>query len=848
MGEYKVIPLTVAEDAAAKLRGHTKFYNFLSQERKLSDYVLKHFQLGTDGYRIFIPIFDEDGDLVNIRKYLPHADEKKVISYAAGYGKSSLFPIQNLKYNEVYLMEGELDCLLALSLGLKALTITCGAGTITKDLAEKLRNKIVNICYDIDDAGTKGADKVAAALIKIARVRVVSLPIKEPSNGDFTDYIVTHKHTVEQFVELVNDTPFREYAPLEVVEKQEDETVYEVGLDEAARQQYYYKKTKMKVIISGKDLAPYFAPHRLVLTCQQGMKMCKFCPLNLNNGRMEVEFPLNTNEILQMIRCTNDKQKQLIRQKVNIPKCNNFEIAVENIVNIEEIRVIPEIDYASQDREYVTRNLYYIGYGIKTNRSYEVEGIVVPDPNTQYVTQIVHKAKPTQSSVDTFQMTPELFEQLGVFRSDNLQQKIDEINKDLTYNVTKIYGREDLITAVDLIYHSVIQFKFQNQLVQKGWTDGLIIGDTRCGKTESLIQLIRHYRMGELCTGENISYAGLVGGMSQAQQRWSISWGKIPLNDRRLIVLDEVSSLHVDTISNLSALRSSGIAEIIKIQTERTNARTRLIWVSNPRSGRKLDTYNYGVLAVKELIGRVEDVARFDFAIAVAADEVPLEIINAYHDEKIEHTFTKDLCSQVILWAWSRKADQVKFTREAEILVLKCAMELGRNYSPSVPLVEAAEQRIKIARLSVAIAARVFSTEDGEIIIVKPCHVQFVMDYLNRIYSTDAMGYDAFSMPYRMVTQHSTEDKQRLTSEFQQFSSCVTLRDLLLEYHAFRKSELIDQTGYDVEESKKLFKWMSANKFIKSTPVGYVKQPIFTAFLKNMKLNKEDNNDYNVPF
>lgn len=848
MGEYKVIDTKVAEDAAVKLRSHSKFNSFLLQERGLSEYVVKHFQLGTDGHRIFIPVYDEDGDLVNIRKYLPHAAEQKVISYAAGYGKSALFPIQQLKYHEVYLMEGEMDCLLAMSLGLKAMIITGGAGTPpTPEMLEKLRNKIVNICYDIDEAGVKGANKVAAVLSKVARVRLIQLPITEPAKGDFTDYIVQHKHTVEQFNELVSDTPFMQYTPDEVLAKETDKTVYEVDLNEAAQHNYYYKNTKMKVIISGKDLAPYFAPHKLTLTCKQGMKMCKFCPLNLSNGRLDVEFPLNTNEILQLIRCTNDKQKQLIRQKVNIPKCNNFEIVVDDIVNVEEIRVIPEINFASKDMEYVTRNLYYIGYGIKTNRSYELEGIVVPDPTTQYATQIVHKASPTQSSVDQFKMTPELFESLKVFQAgEDVRGRIDDINKDLTYNITKIYGREDLITAVDLIYHSVLKFKFQNQPVQKGWTDGLIIGDTRCGKTESLVQLISHYRLGELCTGENISYAGLVGGMSQAQQRWSISWGKIPLNDRRLVVIDEVSSLDVDTISNLSALRSSGVAEIIKIQTERTNARTRLIWVSNPRSGRKLDTYNYGVLAIKELIGKVEDVARFDFAIAVAHDEVPIEIINAYHDEKVPHIYHKDICNQLILWAWSRREDQVHFTRAAEELILKHAMELGRRYSPSVPLVEAAEQRIKLARLSVAIAARTFSTEDGEVLLVKPCHVQFVTDYLNKIYSTDAMGYSTFSLAYSKITKLDEETMTRLTDEFKEFSTCFSLRELLLEYQAFRKSELIDQTGYDIIESKKLFKWMSSNKFIKTTPIGYVKQPIFTSFLKNMKITKEDNNEFDI--
>jgi hypothetical protein len=324
--------------------------------------------------------------------------------------------------------------------------------------------------------------------------------------------------------------------------------------------------------------------------------------------------------------------------------------------------------------------------------------------------------------------------------------------------------------------------------------------------------------------------------MSQQQQRWSISWGKIPLNDRRLIVLDEASSLEEDTISDLSGLRSSGVAEIIKIQSERTSARTRLVWVSNPRSGRKLDTYNYGVQAVKELIGRVEDVARFDIAVTAASTEVDMSLINTMTRRRVTHKHTSELCNKRILWAWSRNADQVKFTYDAEKAVLDAAQRLGQKYSPQIPLVEAAEQRIKVARLSVATAARMFSTEDGETILVKPEHVKFVEALLDRVFSKPSMGYDLFSLAYKQAVTLTGDRRSRLERDIRSFTDWKDLRELLLEYQAFRKAEVTDQMGYDPEEQRKLFKWMSSNKLIKSTPIGYVKQPVFTALLKGMPL------------
>jgi hypothetical protein len=40
--------------------------------------------------------------------------------------------------------------------------------------------------------------------------------------------------------------------------------------------------------------------------------------------------------------------------------------------------------------------------------------------------------------------------------------------------------------------------------------------------------------------------------------------------------------------------------------------------------------------------------------------------------------------------------------------------------------------------------------------------------------------------------------------------------------------------GYDLDESKKIFRWLTQHRLIKITPIGYVKQPMFTKFLKRI--------------
>ena len=147
-----------------------------------------------------------------------------------------------------------------------------------------------------------------------------------------------------------------------------------------------------------------------------------------------------------------------------------------------------------------------------------------------------------------------------------IADKLTEIYTDLSHNVTFIYDRPSLIFAFDLAFHSALSFNFQGKPVHKGWVEALIVSDTRCGKSETADKLVNHYKLGEICSAENTSFAGLVGGMQQVGSRWHLTWGKIPINDRRLVIIDEVSGLETDVIGLMSGIRASGVAEIIKIK------------------------------------------------------------------------------------------------------------------------------------------------------------------------------------------------------------------------------------------------------------------------------------------
>jgi DNA replicative helicase MCM subunit Mcm2 (Cdc46/Mcm family) len=215
--------------------------------------------------------------------------------------------------------------------------------------------------------------------------------------------------------------------------------------------------------------------------------------------------------------------------------------------------------------------------------------------------------------------------------------------------------------------------------------EAMIVGDTRCGKGYVAEKLMEYFGVGEVVNGENCSFAGLVGGVQQLGSHWVITWGKIPLNDCGILTVDESGGMEENMWGKLSRVRSEGIAEITKIQTETANARTRLLWVCNAPN-RTIASYTYGIQAINDLIKAPEDVARFDYVLVVAHDEVKGNVINKrreplpiLHDAKLEQ--------ELIMWCWSRKPNEVRFEPEAIKSIYERSVGLEKIYDFSIPLI-----------------------------------------------------------------------------------------------------------------------------------------------------------------
>jgi hypothetical protein len=86
--------------------------------------------------------------------------------------------------------------------------------------------------------------------------------------------------------------------------------------------------------------------------------------------------------------------------------------------NIEESKVIPDLDFSTDDSLYVLRQIYYMGHGLEANSVYELVGKAIPHPKTQQVTYLIEEATSLDDTVSAFKVTDEVINRLRIFSVD----------------------------------------------------------------------------------------------------------------------------------------------------------------------------------------------------------------------------------------------------------------------------------------------------------------------------------------------------------------------------------------------------------------------------------------------
>lgn len=787
--------------------------SWLAKDTSLNKVSVQNFKLGWDSSskRITVPIFSTFGFATNIRYYqLPRHRTHKTIAKiynADGYGKLDLFPRQCFRSLDpsrpLFWMKAEKDTMLAIQMGLQAFCITNGESTWMDEILTLFNDFDIIICGDNDPAGITAAKKRFALLQEQGKkvYGIAKIPFTRVSSKlkDFADWVLFDRGSKQALLALYREIkkpklssppPSGTNGTLRLPERYSED--YQELISIGRQPSMLNRIIRVRAIVAAKSDRTFTLPIKLLISTP-------------GSPKREFSIPIGR-ELLRMVRCSDEQAEHFIKANIlGNPKCK---YEATEYITVTEVELIPVIS-PDRDSPYVTQRAFYFGHEIHANIPYELEVIPTSEIRTQETVGIVVSAVPISRPITSFDLSKQEFKTLEVFKSEgDVMASLYNIANDFANQFSGIYYREDWHVAAFLSFYCPLHFNFPNEGTQRGWFNTLVVGDTQTGKSEVVKALREITNAGTFVNSENCTLVGLVGGcIKGAGGQFMLRWGKLPINDRQLVVLEEFSGLSIEEIANLSEVRSSGKARLDKggLSSE-TSSRTRLICLSNVRGkNRSLAGYISGVRAIQDLIGHAEDISRFDLIVTLTDREVSAEIINQPRFFHRTNFLDANAFKLLIKFVWSLGPDQIEITTKAYQACLSGAIQLSKMYHPSIPLFKAGSGRMKLARIAVAIACFQFNW-NGRLIKVEDKHVQAAIALLQKFFDKPSCGYKEYSE--QMMHREKIYEEDYLNSIWMEClrkpNQSKTLAQYMLHTARFTVDELSQVSGTGIGGAEKI--------------------------------------------
>ncbi len=817
-------------------------------DRGLTDGDIRRAKLGFNGKRITIPVYDEKRNVVNVRKYLPGAPGPEKMINTSGYSKPRIYQIEDVvQFDSVWLLGGECKAIVARRLlnphGIGACSITAGEGSWEHEFGKLFQGKNVYVAMDVDKAGTLAARKLAEKLISFTKnVYIINLPldIKKYPKGDINDFVGNEGATDKELL-AITPIPFTR-----VVTPQEQHDLGEVNtkLLHAARSENVGRKICLEAVVHAKVDPPYIVPKNVGIECTRDQPNCEWCPVmskepDDKNGLTWLTVKGTSPGLLQMIAAPIKQMRDAMREALGVPVCKVAEFTVKDHLDVVDVRLSPQITTDGSNADHVVLPAYIVDRPVDINTPYKLTGRVYPHPKNQQAILLLDEVTVAADSLDCFDDSD--MSELKILQPvenslAGIQMKLDEIYSDYEANVTNIYQRRDFHLSLDLMYHSVLYMEFDGKQ-QNGWVNVIAVGDSGQGKSEASTRMRDHIGLGERVDCKTASVAGLLGGVQDLSGRWFVTWGVIPMHDRRAVILEEVKGASTETLGTLTDMRSSGKAQINKIAKHTAYARTRLYMMTNARGKAKMSDHNFGCEAILEVMGSLEDVRRFDVGIILSENQINAADINKLKEDRptCEHTYTSVIARKAVLWAWTRKRDQVIIDPDAQKECIYASNLMFSKFDESMPLVDKGTMKYKLARLATALAARLYSTtNDGKMVMVKKCHVEYVAAWIDRMYSDKHFGYVDYSRAKRYQVQ--VIDPNIVRRNLLATKHPADLVENITHATEININDVMDWTETDFAGAQQLLSFLVRKHALYRVKRWYVKTSEFIELLKQMRI------------
>ena len=387
--------------------------------------------------------------------------------------------------------------------------------------------------------------------------------------------------------------------------------------------EYTGKAVKVKAVVASNTIS-YNVPDKIEFKCKNNRDNHECIryhsykvPLDAKAGFIEV------NEVTRFNR------KKWLAEKLFEGDCK---ITVEETKTstVKKLRIKPIVTTIIEDKEgnlVDEQGNEYKHYDIfleqnevqslEAGKEVEIIGKIIPDPKSQKVTLIATEISKLEDEHYSLENIKKLRE---FYHLKNTKQRVNWFADEFqTYS--KVVKRQKITIAGMLAFFSCIVFEFEGKRYP-GWIKAIIIGDSTTGKSETMKRLVLLLKSGQVISAETASIVGLTATVSQSSgNQWFVEWGILPLNDKRLLVIDGAHKLSKEHWDTIAETERDGILNIQKASKGKTHARTRQVKVMNPigddyRTTKAMKNFYYPVQAIVNSL-QIQSIARQDLAVFV---------------------------------------------------------------------------------------------------------------------------------------------------------------------------------------------------------------------------------------
>ena len=824
---------------------------YLIDERGLTEETITRYCIGWDSkrQRYSIPIRDEHGVVVNVRlcsqkqspKMINYTDEKyKYGSPARLYGLDELL---DSKSKQVIICEGEWDRLILQQEGFCAVTSTHGCNTFRPEWVSYFKDKEVVFIFDCDKQGTKASTEIINKLFKNAPVKSIKniiLPLKGTKDDkDINDYFTKCGSTLNHLVDLVLQEPVVVFKG-----RQGQEAAIRLqSFTEIEKKHYVDKRVQCDITVCGETseafhgVKAFKVKHCKKLDAGQCLNCAKSLDIPINSQIYIGSCMTTNNQLIAMLReyCCEFGQRPHIEitEKTTIKEffCHQKINRLTYRSNTEN----PEPPSVHTNYEEIAeKKVYYISSEDVKPGNYSATGYVKTHPKTQQITFLIEHLEPLEDDYQSFSVQ-ENIDHLKAFQEFTW----DEIVADLSEHVTKIYNRDEILTALLLTYCSPLYIPFNGEII-RGWMVAAIIGDAGTGKTQTYNRFAEFVNIGDIISGLTGSRTGLAYALVEHKQKgWQVKVGRYPANSGKLLMVDEAHFISQREWRTLSLAMENGFLQIDRVKSQGYESKTRLLLICNPKKDQVMDNFVFGCESLSSLFPATI-IRRLDLCVfANSGDMQDISFVNKRRGTESQQQITSTMLRAVIYWVWHLRPDQIVFEEKAvdHCLALANIMAQKFGYAGEIPLINPADCRKTIARIAAAFAAIMLSTnEDFSRLIVTTEHVLKAGEFLMDVYTHDNCALNDYSniqkthnhlVDYEQIRDAFIKKKDDSKHSEQNTDIFVQSIYIIRTSNIIRRDEIAEQIGCSVEAIKNI-----VFNLINSSRDGYTKTPKFNRFLR----------------